>query len=608
MACPPPPQTERREDLGFERKGVVPWFHPKELLDTGLLAAVSSVFGTYSDRREMEAALNEPEQYDELAGEGELWIDFAADLGDGWNATYAIARLLAEEKRAFSSAGSPAGRSYPTQRGRLLVLGGDQVYPAATARNYEDRFVGPYTAALPCVLQGEAPLLFAIPGNHDWYDGLTSFLRLFCQSSSALNRTRWIGGWRTRQSRSYFAIRLPHDWWIWGVDIQLHADIDGPQIEYFQAVATGSLGGRPPTDRFLDGHKIILCTGQPSWVYPTRKGREAYHNLDFFEQKVIQKHGGKLVLTLTGDLHHYARYQSAGGDGETRTHKITAGGGGAYLYGTHDLPDEVTLGRDKTRYERAGRSFPDVAISRKLARGAWRFPFLRVNWGFTLFLGLLYLLYAWVLQSDSKQLGGDLMLAIRELRVGPAGIAEGIQSWLGVLKHSPGSAILTGVVVVGLVLFADASSRWRWIVGAVHGVAHVALSLALFWALAIVNLGLLGLDSESLWQILLFSVLMLVFGGIAGGLLMGFYLVLTNELLHIHTNEVFVSQAIQDFKCFLRMHLDKNGKLTVYPIGVTRVPRSWRLNREARDGQPWFEPMDGPIVAHLIEEPIEIRR
>ncbi len=50
--------------------------------------------------------------------------------------------------------------------------------------------------------------MLALAGNHDWYDGLTTFLRLFCVG-------RPIGGWRTEQTRSYFAARLPHDWWGW---------------------------------------------------------------------------------------------------------------------------------------------------------------------------------------------------------------------------------------------------------------------------------------------------------------------------------------------------------------------------------------------------------
>lgn len=51
-----------------------------------------------------------------------------SDLGDGFNPTYALATLLAEEKLDLAG-GTGDGESVPTQRGRLLVMGGDQVYP-----------------------------------------------------------------------------------------------------------------------------------------------------------------------------------------------------------------------------------------------------------------------------------------------------------------------------------------------------------------------------------------------------------------------------------------------------------------------------------------------
>ena len=71
------------------------------------------------------------------------------------------------------------------------------------------------------------PTLFACAGNHDWYDGLTTFLRLFCEGKR-------IGGWRTEQTRSYFVVQLPQRWWLVGVDTQLGTYIDDPQIRYFR--------------------------------------------------------------------------------------------------------------------------------------------------------------------------------------------------------------------------------------------------------------------------------------------------------------------------------------------------------------------------------------
>ena len=55
-------------------------------------------------------------------------------------------------------------------------------------------------------------------------------MRLFCQRN-------WIGGWQTRQERSYFALRLSERWWLWATDIQFDTYIDGPQLAYFQSAS-----------------------------------------------------------------------------------------------------------------------------------------------------------------------------------------------------------------------------------------------------------------------------------------------------------------------------------------------------------------------------------
>lgn len=211
-----------------------------------------------------------------------------------------MAKLLAEEELSLEHQGS----SITTERGRLLIMGGDQVYPTATRDEYNNRMAGPYRAALPWTPEGKPPHLFAIPGNHDWYDGLTSFIRLFCQK-------RWIGGWQTQQSVSYFALKLPHKWWVWGIDVQLESDIDKPQLDYFNQVAK---------EEMQKGDRVILCTAEPSWVYAeTKENPAAYHNLNYFEQNIIREHGGTLAMTLTGDLHHYCRYQDASGAAATST-------------------------------------------------------------------------------------------------------------------------------------------------------------------------------------------------------------------------------------------------------------------------------------------------
>ncbi len=577
---------------------MVAWFDPRQLSDTAVRAGLSLVFGAYADKREVQAALKGPAVYDEFSGRDELWVDYVADLGDGWDSTYTVARTLAEPNRHLRSRDG----SHTTRRGQLLVLGGDQVYPTAKREEYQDRFVGPYRAALPCVETGEPPSMFAIPGNHDWYDGLTSFTRLFCQQ-------RWIGGWKTKQSRSYFAIRLPHNWWLWGIDIQLAADIDLPQLEYFQAVASGAFEGAPRDD-YLRGQRIILCTASPSWVYAAHEGGDAYHNLDFFERRVIRQHGGELAITLTGDLHHYTRYS------DDRGHqKITSGGGGAYLYGTHDLPKTLKLGEEAATFRQTDSSFPKPRESRRLARRAWRFAFQPRNFSFAAFLGGFYLLYAWLLQSASKRLGADtpetagmsFMERLQNMPLSLNGMAAVADEYVSVIAHSPVSVIFLIAVVGGLIGFCSAhSQRVKVAVGGSHGLAHLAVNIGLIWGFAHINLVQLNLSVDSPVQVGLFLTEMLVLGGALGGLVMGLYLVLSNRILGLHTNEVFSAQPIADFKNFVRLHIDGSGTLRIYPIGLRRVVKKWRLNAEARGGEPWFEPVAGTIEAELIEGPIVI--
>ena len=318
------------------------------------------------------------------------------------------------------------------------------------------------------------PHLFAIPGNHDWYDGLTSFCRLFSQE-------RWIGGWQTRQSRSYFAIRLPHNWWLWGVDIQLETDIDKPQLDYFEKIAT----------QYMEpGDQVILCTVIPSWLEAGKEtdagasgeGVGPQHNLTFLVEEYIHKYGGYVPLTIAGNLHHYCHFQDTSG----RRHKITAGGGGAFLHGTHWLPKTLKLTEDgaTTTYSR-GESFPDTNTSRVLALGNVLFPFK--NPWMVSFLGSLYLLYAWILQSASKRNFETFMDAIQNTSFTLQGVGYVLGQLYLVIAHSPVTFILFLFLLFAGYGFCDPPpGKHRWvqgtkqvIIGGGHGLLHLSLLLSL---------------------------------------------------------------------------------------------------------------------------------
>ena len=629
--CPQTPQEDTPEALGFEKQEMVAWFRPDILFKSAVKALLAGTFGKYADNREIQAAskLDDPPFVD-LSTEKEIWFDYIADLGDGWNSTYTMARLLAAENLSVNK----GDIRHHTQRGQFLIMGGDQVYPTASRQEYENRLIGPYSSALPWVAEEKnPPLLFAIPGNHDWYDGLVSFSRLF-------HHKRWIGGWRTKQTRSYFAIKLPHDWWVWGIDIQLGSEVDIAQINYFKDIAQ---------NRMQNGSKLILCSAEPSWVYAELRGSKAYDNMAYIEKRIIedqdQNYKHDFVVGLSGDLHTYARYTDVAGRGKQR---FIAGGGGAYLYPTHDLPNRLSIPQltnsssPKTIEEyqiKADAVFPSKKQSRTLAAKCLLFPIK--NWLFCLFAGVMYFFIAWLLQSTSRSFGENLIDA------SDAGsITNTIKTFLGsvtwvteMIINSPGIFLFLFSILAGLCVFADsgkyelkrrklspsslqsinvvAKTRaciTRIVFGSMHFFLLSLTFVITFWLTAKIlgSINLIGFDATVAFyaKIVIFMFSMIFIGGFFGGAVMGIYLWLSNILIGAHTNEVFSCQSIHDYKNFVRLHIDPNGKLTLYPIGVKTVCKDWELNKTAKDGKAWFEPKQGNIesFANLIETPIVIKK
>eukprot|EP00775_Hariotina_reticulata_P014454 gene14454-14567_t len=54
----------------------------------------------------------------------------------------------------------------------------------------------------------------------------------------------WLGGWLMPQEKSYFSLRLPSGWWVFGLDLALVGDIDMCQYRYFANVVERRLGPR----------------------------------------------------------------------------------------------------------------------------------------------------------------------------------------------------------------------------------------------------------------------------------------------------------------------------------------------------------------------------
>lgn len=567
---------------------MVNWYDPKQLAFTGLKTVISSVFGNFADRREMQAALDKeitPFSYSEKE---ELWFDFISDLGDGFNPTFTLAKTLAESSLTLD------GKEL--KRGDFLVMGGDQVYPTPEMDEYENRLRGPFQAAFPKDESPDAvrPDVYAIPGNHDWYDGLTNFLRLFTQNRS-------LGNWRSKQKRSYFAIKLPHDYWLVAIDIQLNADIDYPQIRYFREIAK---------THFSSSTKVILCTAEPSWVYCSFDQKNtAYDRFKFFVDRVLygkgdpsyeEKNSGITVtVILTGDLHHYSRYEETTKRNEIRQ-LITAGGGGAFMHPTHTLKETIQPvdGHSATLKS----VFPPKSASIKLSLLNLVFPYLSLTM-LTLF-GVVHAFTAWILQTKRYDDGGTLLKKLSgiDLFGGEAGVF--FQAIVGALSHNPAAIFLNLLLFLGIVMFTDTKSgfhKWNYVAGVVHGLLQLAGFYVLLWYFAVFNLFQLGLELNSPLQVLLFAAEMILIGGTVSAIIFGVYLTVSILFLKNHITEASSSYRWEGYKNFLRVHLTKDS-LTIYPIGFKSVVKDWKM-----DGNPEKPSFTGsPINCSLIEKPIVI--
>ncbi|MCA1845673.1 MAG: hypothetical protein LC792_21260, partial [Actinobacteria bacterium] len=384
-------------------------------------------------------------------------------------------------------------------------------------------------------------------------------------------------------------------WWLWGIDIQLDSYIDDPQLRFFEEAVR----------RMEAGDRVILCTATPSWV-DERADPRGFKNLAFLESRLIRPAGGRVMLSVSGDSHHYAHYVAADG-----THKVTAGGGGAFLHPTHELRPELDLQIDpadedsRQTYHRTA-CYPDQPASRRLALGAIGLP-LR-NPSFMVITAVVYLLLGWSAQFSLRAFGNAVgRLDVTAPRVGWADLALGI-------ARNPISIVLVLAFFGALVAFAKPPHKWsknpgRLIAKIVMGFVHLVLQLVALLLVGLLAIKLVSSFADRGWFTFWLLVAMGVLGGLVGGFTTGLYLAVCNALprLDAHGNEAFSAMRLTSYRNFLRMHIDGDGVLHVYPLGVRRSVKRWRVDPDNKDDASWLAPDPGaePVV-HLIEPPFAI--
>ena len=611
------------------KKPMVGWYAPSQLAKTAVEVAISTIFGRHSDHRLVEAMASgdvttgddqkpfydytyhhlddgkELFKLDPTHPRDSIWIDYVGDVGDGWNSTYAVAYYLVGG-RTFNYMEAETGKKCEaeTKRGEILIFGGDEVYPTASRQEYNDRLVGPYETALRNSPEA-CPHVFAIPGNHDWYDSLVAFSRLFTARP-------WFAGWRTRQSRSYFALKLPHNWWLLGTDVQLGSDIDKPQMDYFVSLTAEMDKEARETNKPA---RIIVCHAEPHWIRAAQYGGidpvYSESNLKLLERKL----GRSVAVFMAGDLHHYRRHEETK---DKSTQKITAGGGGAFLHPTHtgrlggenlDLIVEKGLDEKDERTFKLKGCFPSTQDSQKLTWRNLRFVMFNQSWTFGFLIGALYLMLTLVV---GLRVEDPTLLAMDYYPTNVFGIA--IES----MRDSPLTFLLTVLTILGFWLFTDTHKKiHRFVGGALHALAHI---FAAFY-IALISVSLVGNNlSAQTWRfalswssfnfqldtrILIAWGLIFGLGFLVGTFIMGLYLLISLNVFGRHGNEAFSSLGIADWKNFVRLHINNNGDLTIYPIGIRTVPRKWVPRNDGTGPELIPDPQDSKSTKpELIEPPI----
>ncbi|KAG6496551.1 hypothetical protein ZIOFF_044418 [Zingiber officinale] len=382
---------------------MVPWYSgtSADLFKTvfDLMASVTLFVGRF-DMRMMQAAMNKvPDEaknddifFDHFSKGDDFWFDFIADTGDGGNSTYAVARLLAKPSVCLRLGDSNRSLS----RGKLLLIGGDLAIlvpkPFSIYIHMRDAFFCPFEDALqspswyklehiavnkPELPYGvselskyDGPQCFIIPGNHDWFYGLHTFMRYICHKS-------WLGGWFLPQKKSYFTLELPKGWWIFGLDQALHGDIDVYQFKFFTELCQKKVG---------ENDCVIIITHEPSWLLDWYWNDVTGKNVSHLIKDYLK---GRCKLRMAGDLHHYMCHSSVPSDKPVYVeHLLVNGCGGAFLHPTHVFRK---FNNFYGSYYESKATYPSYDDSSRIALGNI-LKFRRKNWQFDFIGGIIYFL------------------------------------------------------------------------------------------------------------------------------------------------------------------------------------------------------------------------
>lgn len=534
-----------------------------------LLDRIAEVLGARGEGKSLLERLGRP-----------LWIDFVADSGDDRDTSEAVAQMLTQRYTVTL----PDGTERVLPRGEMLLFGGDTAYPVATADELHRRLTEPWNHVFRNARRAAGTgrkrrVLMGVPGNHDWYDGLDGFGRLFRRSATSLPeldsprkpgrrpRSKILARLRKLGSPILDADRVAQ---VGALGHKLHLDEVSSTLRLFgslyrsiRAFLTG--GGKRRRRRLvLLGYTAVqeasyfalpLAPGIDLWGVDRQLGRLDFRQRTFFRKlRALAPHRSLVLcasdpfsaygepnkpgveileavgldthkdrfMYLTGDYHHYERREVG------RAVQVIGGGAGAFLHGTRINQFSVSrLAQGNSReIARPAATYPSAAVSRRLLSGV---PFKLVTGRAGYLVHLAGALVAWLEVSSAD--------------------------W-GMLSYG-GTVGCVVVATIGLLYFI-----------AGHGSAHPRSILAVavpFGVLlgvlpALLRLALTPIVPASLWwlSIVLASILLtLVFG----------IFLTTNAVLGLEHQQAFTVLGHTGFKHFVRLCVHPDGKVESYAIG-----------------------------------------
>jgi uncharacterized membrane protein HdeD (DUF308 family) len=241
---------------------------------------------------------------------------------------------------------------------KFLVISSDVIYPDGAMRDYEPNFYLPF--------KGFTKPIYAIPGNHDWYDALEGFAANFLEADAArtcmLSRIETDGRLTTTnearieryiqeaarlrkefgvkaglQRGPFFEVQTDRFALI-AADTGVLKTLDSAQLTWFKRALERARG---KFRMVLLGHPLFTggrYQGDPTQYQgetPPPEGSPLVENGEIKSftalHRLLKEH--QVEVVMAGDMHYFEHYQEKykAAEKDRTMHHFVNGGGGAYM-------------------------------------------------------------------------------------------------------------------------------------------------------------------------------------------------------------------------------------------------------------------------------------